>query len=453
MPLKDLVKRVGPQPEKSEEQQELVTKVKTAQRQSEQTKQKWWAWADTKGGGIRDPARHSAKFLNEFFEALENNTIPDPEAGLAPGADERAELVNRVKRGQRTNTEFKQQWWLYCDTIGGGIRDPSRHDVEYLKRFFEKYAPAGTDGKPGLTPAEELEKGGLVRYIEFLRTQDGAWEYYWRWYCDAHGGGIPEPKMHRTEFLQKFLVMISSGEGEVFFGKAEEEKKTKDTRSSPYDAAALKAAVRGEKVSFEIPDEAASSAAEVDLTLMSGLMVDGDAQDLVAGEVKVKVRMLKTTPELKRLLAQLPPAQAGQAQLVKVGPTGHLLPQVLQQLPVECSTAPAFGQQPIPMLVQHPGVAPLAQPASLQPQPQVVHAVPSQWPGLQPQVLVAPGQLQPQQPATTTTASATPQISPAPPAPPSQPPPPASLSQQPPPPPPPPSSELSSAPPPPPPPA
>ena len=49
---------------------------------------------------------------------------------------ERADLAARVKQLQRGSPEGKRQWWSFCDSEGLNRRDPSRHTVAFLRRFF-----------------------------------------------------------------------------------------------------------------------------------------------------------------------------------------------------------------------------------------------------------------------------------------------------------------------------
>lgn len=209
---------------------ELAGRVKAIQRQSDKSKQQWWAWCDAHGGGVRDPQRHTATFLERFFEALESGTIPEIDTiGTSPATDEKGELANRVKRGQRTSMEFKQQWWVYCDTLGGGIRDPSRHDVAFLKRFFDRYAPTQDEGATATggqtatgalgehlhgtgadAAGEDADRMWVVHCIEYVRAQSEAWEAQWRWYCGAFGAGVSEPRLHGTPFLRQFFAMVSA---------------------------------------------------------------------------------------------------------------------------------------------------------------------------------------------------------------------------------------------------
>merc|ERR1712060_935520 len=48
------------------EKDELVSRIKAFQRESDENKQAWWNYCDTHLGGNRDPARHDANTLEDF---------------------------------------------------------------------------------------------------------------------------------------------------------------------------------------------------------------------------------------------------------------------------------------------------------------------------------------------------------------------------------------------------
>mmetsp|Transcript_125918 Transcript_125918/g.356111 ORF Transcript_125918/g.356111 Transcript_125918/m.356111 type:complete len:174 (+) Transcript_125918:11-532(+) len=78
---------------------ELVLRVKAAQRQSEDSKQRWWAWCDAHGGGVRDPQRHSAEFLEEFVDGLGLRKGTKRNAGQLGGGAAQRPGRKRRRRG------------------------------------------------------------------------------------------------------------------------------------------------------------------------------------------------------------------------------------------------------------------------------------------------------------------------------------------------------------------
>lgn len=131
-----------------EEKADLVARIKQIQRESDEGKQQWWSFCDTEGfNNRRDPLRHTTEFLRKFFEARRDGRIVAT-VSVAPPNEIDPEMhkiwVGRVKQVQRSSPESKLRWEKYCDAYGGGVRDPQRHDSEYLRRFFED--PAGQQG-------------------------------------------------------------------------------------------------------------------------------------------------------------------------------------------------------------------------------------------------------------------------------------------------------------------
>merc|ERR1719409_797534 len=57
-------------------------------------------------------------------------------------------LVEAIKSGQRSDPNFKEAWWNFCDTYCEGIRDPNRHPVQNLELFLSEHKP-GMGGPPG----------------------------------------------------------------------------------------------------------------------------------------------------------------------------------------------------------------------------------------------------------------------------------------------------------------
>jgi len=137
-----------------EERADLSARVKQLQRDSEDGKQQWWAFCDAEGfSNRRDPNRHTADFLRRFFEARRDGMIPAGRALAAPPHEADPEMhkiwVGRIKQAQRSSPEQKQKWERYCDMWGGCVRDPQRHDSNFLRRFFDEFLAAEEAGCMG----------------------------------------------------------------------------------------------------------------------------------------------------------------------------------------------------------------------------------------------------------------------------------------------------------------
>lgn len=237
----------------SDEHREMVSRVKQYQRQSEDAKNQWHNYCDLKGNGSRDPMRHPSLFLRRFFESLANNEISTEPASLyekpIPGSDAdpaevHAVLSAKVKHGQRVSVEWKQRWSTFCDAYSDGIRDPQRHSVEQLKRFFEEFAPRDSSGAvednpqptrtgPGGRPMPNKDPNPIADRVKQMQRQSEAWKTQWWWYCDNFGGGIRDPERHLPHFLQQFVTMAGGQSASMGYGKILSTPAA--YRYSPYD--------------------------------------------------------------------------------------------------------------------------------------------------------------------------------------------------------------------------
>lgn len=122
------------------EHQTLCSLVKRMQRQSDELCSMWWSWCEATGNGRKDPKLHSLEFLRNFVVAAEGRAQRAHEASqMVERHWWHKELVRRVKQGQRSSDAFKSQWWRYCDTFGGNVRDPGRHQARFIENFLAHF--------------------------------------------------------------------------------------------------------------------------------------------------------------------------------------------------------------------------------------------------------------------------------------------------------------------------
>lgn len=180
---------------------DLVRQIKMLQREDPTARQLWWQWCEARGNNVRDPGRHGSPFLRQFMEAKGNGSISllspdalppprgggrgkggrgkgggggDPTGGFgggkgcgggpqdvgAPKGGAHAQLVARVKEGQRSSPEWKRRWWRHCDAYGGGVRDPNRHEAAFIRQFLEGVSPeGGAPDAPAAVPGLALVGG------------------------------------------------------------------------------------------------------------------------------------------------------------------------------------------------------------------------------------------------------------------------------------------------------
>lgn len=182
----------------SPEHAHAIARVKVIQRE-EGGMDLWHDFVNRVGSGKRDPAAYEVIQLLEFLrESDPSNATACVEAAYS----EEATLWTKVKQGQRQSDPFKEAWWKFCHEHGNDVRDPMRHDADYLKRFLE-VAPAI------VSPVDNCEEHkALVNEIKMgQRTSD---EYKEQWYahCEEHGSRTHDPAKHDKPFLRDFIASL-----------------------------------------------------------------------------------------------------------------------------------------------------------------------------------------------------------------------------------------------------
>lgn len=130
--------------------------------------------------------------------------------------EERADLAARVKQLQRDSEEGKQQWWCFCDVEGfSNRRDPNRHTVEFLRRFFdarrEGRIPAGrSTSLPANEADPEMHKIWVGRVKQAQRSSPEQ-KMRWEKFCDVYGAGIRDPQRHDSTYLRRFFDEVQQG--------------------------------------------------------------------------------------------------------------------------------------------------------------------------------------------------------------------------------------------------
>merc|ERR1719221_2343901 len=145
---------------------ELVNQVKLLQRKDHRAKEAWGKFC----GGIRDPSRHSAEFLQEFLQSFPNSgSAPYPQRVAAPRPASGAlwgQLANRrpqppqppppppmsyqapapygrqkqciefVRHGCSLSQTFRTQWTRYRAEFGGQLNDAENYQA-FVAEFAE----------------------------------------------------------------------------------------------------------------------------------------------------------------------------------------------------------------------------------------------------------------------------------------------------------------------------
>lgn len=185
-----------------------VEALKDLQRSDQQGREQWGAYCDQHGGGIRDPNKHEPSFVQAFLTQFHAGHRLD----VTSEAETLAELV---KQGQRKSAPWKQAWAAYCQTYGGGVNDPSKHDHAFLKGFIDFLGQQGNmmlgggmmgGGRSGggYGMGDDPKKMALVQRIKAFQRMGEEQKGLWGAHCDNVLGGVRDPMRHDPGALQAF---------------------------------------------------------------------------------------------------------------------------------------------------------------------------------------------------------------------------------------------------------
>eukprot|EP00450_Noctiluca_scintillans_P026488 CAMPEP_0194532238 /NCGR_PEP_ID=MMETSP0253-20130528/69761_1 /TAXON_ID=2966 /ORGANISM="Noctiluca scintillans" /LENGTH=412 /DNA_ID=CAMNT_0039377669 /DNA_START=1 /DNA_END=1236 /DNA_ORIENTATION=- len=193
---------------------QLVERVKEVQKLSQEHRQLWHQYCDIEGGGVRDPSRHNAEYLEQFFSQVPLEFQSQP---LAVATEE---IVQQVKNLQRSHAEYKDAWHTYCDTEGNFVRDPAAHSDAFLTEFLSRcgaevaqvFSPT-VNGGTAMQPIGALSGGDtdawssspLVEQVKHYQKTSAEHMERWRMFCDTEGEGVRDPAKHDGAFLERFL--------------------------------------------------------------------------------------------------------------------------------------------------------------------------------------------------------------------------------------------------------
>merc|ERR1711908_248324 len=114
----------------------------------------------------------------------------------------------------------KEEWAKYAAESGGGVNDPSRHDIAFLNAFL---AVNTVPDEPVVDASHEE----LANQLKCGQRTDPKFKEAWYAYCSGHGHEKYDPMKHDTAFLEGFL----SGYGKAIPGTA---SRAIGARSTPY---------------------------------------------------------------------------------------------------------------------------------------------------------------------------------------------------------------------------
>eukprot|EP00929_Paragymnodinium_shiwhaense_P050475 TRINITY_DN2539_c1_g1_i2.p1 TRINITY_DN2539_c1_g1~~TRINITY_DN2539_c1_g1_i2.p1 ORF type:complete len:227 (-),score=74.44 TRINITY_DN2539_c1_g1_i2:357-1037(-) len=217
---------------------DLVAQVKEMQKTDPQAKQQWHQYCTAEGGGVKDPAKHEASFLETFISNYNAGMVFQTDD--SGDSEDKVKMVELFKMGQKKSAHWKSAWQGYCKQYGGGNFDPSRHDEAFMSQFFDylgkgavmtlkvgsMWGPmggmammGGMGGRGGMMggrgggPAAkrrktessgDAEKDALVERIKkFQRASQDQKEQWWN-HADANLGNVRDPVKHDASVLEEF---------------------------------------------------------------------------------------------------------------------------------------------------------------------------------------------------------------------------------------------------------
>lgn len=111
--------------------------------------------------------------------------------------------VAKLKELQRSDPAGKAQWEAYTEQHGQGVRDPSKHDPDFVWGFLESY----------LGGYRMEVKDPLILLMKEGQRKSPAWKRCWQAYCASHGQQMFDPAKHDQASLTGFINYLGeSGE-------------------------------------------------------------------------------------------------------------------------------------------------------------------------------------------------------------------------------------------------
>lgn len=109
-------------------------------------------------------------------------------------------MVTVIKGMQRDDQTAKEQWWAYCDQLGGGVRDPAKHEEAFLEAFIKRF-----------NSGERFEVVSAANWGDIFKDfqrKSKNFKEAWASYCDLYGNGKHDPTKQSQEFLTGFVDFL-----------------------------------------------------------------------------------------------------------------------------------------------------------------------------------------------------------------------------------------------------
>jgi len=226
--------------------------VKVGQRASPEWKEAWCLWCDVNGQSIYDPAKYEAHKLAQFFKEVgsafaRNSSSGRRERNYSPrgsrktgssvrssaghplkqqpppplmmnhhqgGASKSRDMVDFIKTGQKTRSDFKDMWRDHCDTYGGGTKDPNGHDDAFFTSFLFRYGVSEIGSqdwaKDHLSIVSTIAQPYIIAAIKAGKREDPTWKEAWANFVNEHATdkGTLDPARQDCASLFEFMETV-----------------------------------------------------------------------------------------------------------------------------------------------------------------------------------------------------------------------------------------------------
>jgi len=176
----------------------LVEQIKSIQRSDPEAKQSWWDYCDTNLGGVKDPNRHDASVLEEFFSMYNSGSLPAAGAKPAPRRSPPARAANAGSAagyGQSYGYQPSPAGWGYAQSAMA----PTWGAPAAATWGAPQAAGYGAGAGSGSNLAEMIKTG---------QRQSESWKTAWKNYCAIYGTGKFDPTKYEDDFIVGFVNYV-----------------------------------------------------------------------------------------------------------------------------------------------------------------------------------------------------------------------------------------------------
>eukprot|EP00746_Dinoflagellata_sp_MGD_P091414 gnl/MRDRNA2_/MRDRNA2_36231_c0_seq1.p1 gnl/MRDRNA2_/MRDRNA2_36231_c0~~gnl/MRDRNA2_/MRDRNA2_36231_c0_seq1.p1 ORF type:complete len:462 (-),score=97.75 gnl/MRDRNA2_/MRDRNA2_36231_c0_seq1:7-1392(-) len=119
----------------------LVQRVKMKQQRFKWARDTWLVLCDVQGGGIWDPAQHSADHLLKFLSYKGTGDSEDGSEDVwswklpVLAGSTCNDVIFKIEQSLKQSATIDAHWHAFCDRYGGSVYDVFRHDEIFLSKF------------------------------------------------------------------------------------------------------------------------------------------------------------------------------------------------------------------------------------------------------------------------------------------------------------------------------